>query len=51
MNKWTTWQEKERAFFMEERDILARADRNWIVGLQFGFHDEENLYLVMDFMQ
>ncbi|KAG5192342.1 serine/threonine-protein kinase 38 [Tribonema minus] len=33
-----------------ERDVLASADNNWIVGLQFSFQDDINLYMAMEFL-
>jgi serine/threonine protein kinase len=33
-----------------ERDVLASADNNWIVGLQYSFQDDINLYMVMEFL-
>lgn len=34
-----------------ERDILAEADNEWVVKLFYSFQDDENLYLIMDFIQ
>ena len=33
-----------------ERDILAKADNEWIVELKYSFKDDENLYLVMEYL-
>lgn len=33
-----------------EKEILARASEEWIVGLKSSFQDEKFLYLVMDFL-
>ncbi len=33
-----------------ERDILAKAKIPWIVDLKFSFQDENNLYLVMEYL-
>lgn len=33
-----------------ERDILTKNKSEWIVKLKFAFQDDENLYLVMEFM-
>jgi hypothetical protein len=33
-----------------ERDILSKADSNWVVPLKLAFQDDEYLYLVMEFM-
>ena len=37
------------AFFMEERDIMARAQSCWITQLQYAFQDKAHLYFVMEF--
>ena len=33
-----------------ERDILVKAKNPWIVSLKYSFQDEENLYLVMEYL-
>eukprot|EP00949_MAST-11_sp_MAST-11-sp1_P005250 g5250.t1 len=33
-----------------ERDILSEADNPWVVKLHYSFQDDNNLYLIMDFM-
>lgn len=33
-----------------ERDILAKAKNPWIVNLKYSFQDQNNLYLVMEFL-
>lgn len=33
-----------------ERDILAKANYEWIVDLKYSFQDEDNLYLVMEYL-
>ena len=33
-----------------ERDILVKAKNPWIVNLKYSFQDEENLYLVMEYL-
>ena len=33
-----------------ERDILAKSNNPWIVDLKFSFQDENNLYLVMEYL-
>lgn len=33
-----------------ERDILVKAKNPWIVALKFSFQDDENLYLVMEYL-
>ncbi|CAM9804196.1 unnamed protein product, partial [Discosporangium mesarthrocarpum] len=30
-----------------ERDILAKSDNAWVVGLQYSFQDNINLYMVL----
>lgn len=39
----------KRAFFENERDIMATAVSPWITSLQYAFQDMHNLYLVMEF--
>ncbi|KAK3927456.1 Citron rho-interacting kinase [Frankliniella fusca] len=39
----------KRAFFDNERDIMATAVSPWITTLQYAFQDMHNLYLVMEF--
>ncbi|TPX38285.1 hypothetical protein SmJEL517_g00073 [Synchytrium microbalum] len=42
---------REAAFFMEERNVLVFAQRShWLTTLYAAFQDEENLYLVMDYV-
>ena len=33
-----------------ERDILAKANNEWIVRLKYSFQDPENLYLCMEYL-
>lgn len=33
-----------------ERDVLAVADNPWIVTLHYSFQDDQNLYMVMEFL-
>ncbi len=33
-----------------ERDILVKAKNPWIVNLKYSFQDDENLYLVMEYL-
>lgn len=40
---------RERVF--AERDILAEAESRWFVDLHSTFHDAENAYMVMEFLQ
>ena len=50
--------EKNQVIFLEfkaihiraERDILSRANYEWIVDLKYSFQDNENLYLVMEYL-
>ena len=37
------------SFYDEERNIMARADGEWITQLHYAFQDQHNLYLAMDF--
>lgn len=39
----------KRAFFDNERDVMATAVSPWITSLQYAFQDMHNLYLVMEF--
>ncbi|XP_036344195.1 citron Rho-interacting kinase [Rhagoletis pomonella] len=34
----------------EERDIMARRSSEWITNLQYAFQDNDNLYLIMEFL-
>lgn len=40
----------ETVFFWEEREILAMARSDWIVGMHYSFQDEQFLYLAMEYM-
>ncbi|CAI4221026.1 unnamed protein product [Auanema sp. JU1783] len=43
--------EKEQTVHVKtERDILSRADCDWIVKMYYSFQDSYNLYLVMEFL-
>merc|ERR1719348_2022006 len=43
--------EKEQvAHVRAERDILVEVDHTWVVKMYFSFQDEQNLYLVMEFL-
>mmetsp|Transcript_614 Transcript_614/g.860 ORF Transcript_614/g.860 Transcript_614/m.860 type:complete len:560 (-) Transcript_614:77-1756(-) len=33
-----------------ERDVMAEADNPWVVGLQYSFQDDINLYMVMEYL-
>jgi len=37
------------SFYDEERNIMAKANNEWITQLHYAFQDHENLYLAMDF--
>jgi len=37
------------SFYDEERNIMARANSQWITQLHYAFQDQHNLYLAMDF--
>jgi len=37
------------SFYEEERNIMARANNEWITQLHYAFQDQHNLYLAMDF--
>ncbi|KAL1917096.1 uncharacterized protein VTP21DRAFT_5294 [Calcarisporiella thermophila] len=49
LNKQNLLNQKEQAFFMEERDILVSLRSQWIPQLYSAFQDSENLYLVMEY--
>ncbi|RKP10071.1 hypothetical protein THASP1DRAFT_22176 [Thamnocephalis sphaerospora] len=52
LNKLWLLRQKEQAFFMEERDVLATAPASvmqWIPRLYGAFQDEHNLHLVMEY--
>ena len=33
-----------------ERDILVEADHQWVVKMYYSFQDQQNLYLIMEFL-
>lgn len=33
-----------------ERDVLVEADNTWVVRMYYSFQDNQNLYLVMEFL-
>ncbi|CAN0010025.1 unnamed protein product [Ascophyllum nodosum] len=33
-----------------ERDVLAASDNAWVVGLEYSFQDDVNLYMIMEFL-
>ncbi|KAI9144716.1 kinase-like domain-containing protein, partial [Paraphysoderma sedebokerense] len=41
---------QENVYFMEERNIMAICNSEWITSLYASFQDEENLYLVMEYI-
>ncbi|XP_075043889.1 serine/threonine-protein kinase MRCK gamma [Mixophyes fleayi] len=49
LHKWEMLKRAETACFREERDVLVKGDTQWIPSLHYAFHDENYLYLVMDY--
>ncbi|XP_071974358.1 serine/threonine-protein kinase MRCK alpha-like [Engystomops pustulosus] len=49
LHKWEMLKRAETACFREERDVLVKADTQWIPTLHYAFHDQNYLYLVMDY--
>uniref|UniRef100_A0A8C5WER1 non-specific serine/threonine protein kinase n=1 Tax=Leptobrachium leishanense TaxID=445787 RepID=A0A8C5WER1_9ANUR len=49
LHKWEMLKRAETACFREERDVLVKGDNQWIPSLYYAFHDENYLYLVMDY--
>ena len=51
LNKLWLLRQKDQAFFMEERNVLAVTEplSEWIPHLYAAFQDDENLYLVMEY--
>ncbi|KAM8938611.1 serine/threonine-protein kinase MRCK gamma isoform 2-T2 [Pelodytes ibericus] len=49
LHKWEMLKRAETACFREERDVLVKGDNQWIPSLHYAFHDENYLYLVMDY--
>lgn len=43
-------EKKQIGHVMAERDILAKAENEWVVKLFFSFQDPENLYFVMEYV-
>jgi len=37
------------SFYEEERNIMARANNEWITRVHYAFQDQHNLYMAMDF--
>lgn len=35
--------------YVQERDVLAFGDRQWITNLHYAFQDPTHLYLIMDY--
>lgn len=50
LNKDDMIKRADSAFFWEERDIMAHANSEWIVRLQYAFQDPRHLYMVMEYM-
>ncbi|EGD80464.1 AGC/DMPK protein kinase [Salpingoeca rosetta] len=40
---------KDKARFREERELMATTTSPWLTQLHYAFHDDTNLYLVMDY--
>uniref|UniRef100_A0A6I8SZE8 non-specific serine/threonine protein kinase n=1 Tax=Xenopus tropicalis TaxID=8364 RepID=A0A6I8SZE8_XENTR len=49
LHKWEMLKRAETACFREERDVLVKGDTQWIPSLHYAFHDDNYLYLVMDY--
>ncbi|EDV23579.1 uncharacterized protein TRIADDRAFT_27610, partial [Trichoplax adhaerens] len=49
LKKSETLSQDEICFFNEERDIMAKANSSWLTKLLYAFHDDDFLYLVMEF--
>ncbi|CAF4359365.1 unnamed protein product, partial [Rotaria sp. Silwood2] len=49
MNKSEMLKRSDAACFREERDVLVFGDPQWITKLYYAFHDNENLYLLMEY--
>ncbi|XP_063800882.1 serine/threonine-protein kinase MRCK gamma isoform X2 [Pseudophryne corroboree] len=49
LHKWEMLKRAETACFREERDVLVKGDTQWIPSLHYSFHDDNYLYLVMDY--
>ncbi|KAG8438071.1 hypothetical protein GDO86_008671 [Hymenochirus boettgeri] len=49
LHKWEMLKRAETACFREERDVLVKGDTQWIARLHYAFHDDNYLYLVMDY--
>ena len=50
MSKKTMDKKNQMNHIRAERDILEQADSNWIVDLKSSFTDQNNLYLVMEYL-
>jgi serine/threonine protein kinase len=50
MSKERIAHKKREKLVMNERNILAQMDHPFIVGLQYAFQDDQNLYLLLDLM-
>ncbi|CAF1588052.1 unnamed protein product, partial [Rotaria magnacalcarata] len=49
MNKMEILNRADIVSFREERDVLVLGDPQWITKLYYAFHDNENLYLLMEY--
>ncbi|KAM9302185.1 serine/threonine-protein kinase MRCK gamma, partial [Gastrophryne carolinensis] len=49
LHKWEMLKRAETACFREERDVLVKGDTQWTPNLHYAFHDDNYLYLVMDY--
>ncbi|CDS05182.1 hypothetical protein LRAMOSA07711 [Lichtheimia ramosa] len=49
LNKCHMLAQRERASFMEERQVLSQANTEWIPSLHAAFQDDDHLYLVMEY--
>ncbi|XP_054910519.1 rho-associated protein kinase 2-like isoform X2 [Poeciliopsis prolifica] len=50
LSKFEMIKRSDSAFFWEERHIMAFSNSPWIVQLCCAFQDDQNLYMVMEFM-
>ncbi|KAI3639397.1 hypothetical protein MIR68_002927 [Amoeboaphelidium protococcarum] len=50
LHKADMLKQKEIAFYMEEKQILSTVESEWTTSLIASFQDENNLYLVMDYV-
>lgn len=50
LSKFEMIKRSESAFFWEEREVMAHANSEWIVALNYAMQDHKYLYMVMDYM-